>query len=85
MSTSQPRKHSSRCTCLACWSARSHCGHAVCLQSAIDAGDGRAVVCEFEEEDDRCIHGVSSEDHHCCVECAMERADAMLDLKREGS
>jgi len=43
--------------------------------------------CEYaadEINDDHCDHGVSHDDHHGCAECAMERADFMLDLAREG-
>ena len=40
------RQHSRRCCCPTCWGARERCGHADCLMAAIDAGDGRPVVCK---------------------------------------
>ena len=81
-------EHSSRCTCAVCWAKPGrHCGHIGCHEDAISEGDGRAVVCKLtaDEADDCCDHGISSEDHHGCAECAMERAEAMADLRREGS
>lgn len=63
------------------------CGHTMCWNAAIDRGDGRQVVCELEEEEleeeEACDHGTSVDDHHGCIECAIERADWMLDDARE--
>ena len=62
--------------------ARPQCGHQVCWQAAKDRGGGQ-VVCE-KEDDGCCDHGVHEDDHHGCGECAMERAEWMRDLQREG-
>lgn len=43
--------------------------------------------CEYapdEIDDEHCDHGVHVDDHHGCTECLTERADFLLDQKREG-
>jgi hypothetical protein len=62
--------------------ANPECSHQVCWQTASDRGG--SVVCE-KADDGYCDHGVHEDNHHGCTECAMERAEVMRDLRREGS
>ena len=53
------------------------CGHTECWEAAIDGETSGCLDC--------CDHGHEIDSRHPCMECAMERADAMNDAKREAS
>ena len=61
-----------------------------CRLSGPLESDGLCSICshieaDADEDDGCCAHGVHEDNHHGCTECAMERAEAMADLRREGS
>jgi hypothetical protein len=76
------------------------CGHPECWEAAIDGKQGRCgcVTCWKRQRDaedsgetlddydclDCCEHRAEIDSHHPCMECAVDRADAMNDAMKEG-